>query len=122
MFDKNIICHLAKKYSKILKQRQYNYFLLTDQNSTEACLYYNFFPKNKDITIKQAASKGIELDKLHSFKYLPDTNNFPKALKASQNHLAFALLRPAKDIQKIKKVIQWESQSKNNIPSNYLPS
>jgi dTDP-4-amino-4,6-dideoxygalactose transaminase len=107
-FSKNVICNLAKKYYTILKKRQENFKILTNQESKDACLYFNIVTNNKTALIKKAANKGIELDQLHSFKFLPDkieANDFPKATYLANNHLAIALYRSKKEIQRIKQVL-----------------
>lgn len=112
-FTQNMINNLAKNYSKILKQKQDNYKTLNNQGSTDACLYYSIIPTNsteKHCLIKKAKYNGIELDNLKSFIFLPENtkenhNQFKNASTAAANHLAFALLRNSKEIQKLKKVL-----------------
>ena len=107
IFIRNIICHLAKKYEKVLKKRQENYKIITGVDSEDACLYFPIVDNIKEI--KQcAATKGIELENMKSFNFLPNDSQkkeFPKAARISENHLSFALFRSKKDIDKIKEVI-----------------
>jgi len=117
-FIKNVIYFQAKRYHKILLNRQNNYKLLTNKNTTDACLYY-FLNKKDSKNIQNKAKKhGIELLKMSSFKFLaknkPNQDNstqnhlnksFKKAKETTENHLAFALYRNKKNIKKLKKVL-----------------
>ena len=100
-FIKNIIGFQAKRYHKVLKQRQNNYKLLTNQKTTDACLYFYTLSENPKITTEKAKKQGIELLKMQSFKCF--NKSFKKAKITEKQHLTFALFRNKKDINKLKK-------------------
>ncbi|MBT4445682.1 hypothetical protein HOA92_02115 [archaeon] len=108
-FAQNVINYKANCYASVINKRRKNYTVLTGNQSTDACLYLPII-KEKSTEIKtKAAKKEIELDNMKSFKFLAPENQkskFPKARFAAKNHLAFALLRSKKEIEKIKQVIQ----------------
>ena len=105
-FIKNVIYFQAKRYHKILKNRQSNYKFLTNKDTTDACLYFHTTNKNHQQIQKKAKKIGIELLKMSSFTNF--NNSFKKAKEANENHLTFALYRNKKTIKKLKKVLNNE--------------
>lgn len=106
-FTRNVVRHLAKSYGDVLERRRSNHALLAGKVSAAACLYYHLTPKDKSAVVEFAESRGIELDGMHSYEYLPETarEGFPKAERAAGNFLAFALLRSREEINRIKQIL-----------------
>lgn len=106
-FTRNVVRHLAKSYGDVLERRRRNYALLAGKESASACLYYHLTPKDKSAVMEFAESRGIELDGMHSYEYLPETagDGFPKAECTARNLLAFALLRSREEINRIRQVL-----------------
>ena len=107
-FSRNVVRLLAKNYGGILERRRRNYSLLTGKDTGAACLYYHLTPKDKSAVARLAESRGIELDGIHAYKYLPEAaegGEFPKAECTARNLLAFALLRSREEINRIRQVL-----------------
>lgn len=102
-FTKNIVCHLAKRYNETLKKRRDNYFTIDGKKTTSSALYYYTLTDNREELIQKANAKNVQLEDMKSFKCFD--SSFPKAKKAEQNHLTFALLRSKKELLRIKNVI-----------------
>lgn len=107
-FSRNVVRLLAKNYDVILERRRRNYALLTGKDTGAACLYYHLTPKDKSAVARLAESRGIELDGMYSYEYLPETaegGRFPKSECTAKNLLAFALLRSREEINRIRQVL-----------------
>ena len=104
-FTRNVVRHLAKSYGGVLERRRRNHALLGGGGG--ASLYHYLTPKDKSAVVKFAESRGIELDGMHSYEYLPETarEGFPKAEYTARNLLAFALLRSQEEINRIRQVL-----------------
>lgn len=106
-FTRNVVRHLAKNYGDVLERRRKNHAFLAGEESGAACLYYHLTPKDKSAVARFAESRGIELDGMHSWEYLPGdgAGGFPKAERTAGNFVAFALLRSREEINRIRQVL-----------------
>lgn len=115
-FGKNIVLHIAKRYNEILKTRTENAKLLMEEldsivdfvrpikNTEPAWLYFIILDKERNKLQKDLLREKVDIRPLSTFVNMSDQDGI--AQKTEDEHLAFALYRPKKEIQYIIKKIK----------------